>query len=206
MDYNVKNKHKIKVVLLGNAGVGKTCITNQFVRSEFPVNSESTIGAAFNKLSLVVNNKYFDIEFWDTAGQERYKSLAPMYYRGAHLVIIVYDITDLYSYDCAKNWIKEITNKLPNSCFLLFGNKTDLEDNRKVNTLDNDILFEELNRIVYCREGSAKKNYNIKESIISVLDKIEFDKQFDDYNSDNLKLYNIKLNGESSINNNCCYT
>ena len=156
------------------------------------MNSESTIGAAFNKLSLVVNNKYFDIEFWDTAGQERYKSLAPMYYRGAHLVIIVYDITDLYSYDCAKNWIKEITNKLPNSCFLLFGNKTDLEDNRKVNTLDNDILFEELNRIVYCREGSAKKNYNIKESIISVLDKIVFDKQFDDYNSDNLKLYNIK--------------
>ncbi|KAH3708319.1 hypothetical protein DPMN_067766 [Dreissena polymorpha] len=87
----------VKLVLLGDQGVGKSSIALRFVRGEFTENSEATVGAAF--LTQVVNISQQSIKFdiWDTAGQERYHSLAPMYYRGAQAAVVVYDITSQVS-------------------------------------------------------------------------------------------------------------
>ena len=84
---------KIKIVLLGDAGVGKTSITNRFIRSTFTPEMDSTIGAAYNKLYLNINNNRINIEFWDTAGQERFRSMITSYFRNANACILVFDIT-----------------------------------------------------------------------------------------------------------------
>ncbi|KHG09338.1 Ras-related RABF2b -like protein [Gossypium arboreum] len=97
-----------KIVLLGDVGTGKSSLVLRFVRGQFVEFQESTIGAAFFSQTLAVDDATVKFEIWDTAGQERYHSLAPMYYRGAAAAIIVYDITNLASFERAKRWIEEL--------------------------------------------------------------------------------------------------
>eukprot|EP00117_Sycon_ciliatum_P016546 scpid50791/ scgid3516/ Ras-related protein Rab-22A; Rab-14 len=85
---------EVKLCLLGDTGVGKTCLVLRFVTNTFNENSECTVGASFMTKSMVVDNKTIKFHIWDTAGQERYRGLAPMYYRGAAAAILVYDITN----------------------------------------------------------------------------------------------------------------
>ena len=103
--------YNYKVVMLGNSAVGKSCVANRFVRDDFYEFQEPTIGAAFLTSEMNVNNRKIRFEIWDTAGQERYKSLAPMYYRGALAAVIVYDITSRDSLRGAKEWVIELKKK-----------------------------------------------------------------------------------------------
>ena len=129
-----KKQGNYKVVLLGDTSVGKSCLANRFVNDSFFEFQEPTIGAAFMTRNLEVGNFSIRYEIWDTAGQERYRSLAPMYYRGAMAAVIVYDITQEDSFKGAKTWINEIKTKGRKDCVIvLVGNKSDLEDKRKVN-------------------------------------------------------------------------
>jgi len=89
----MKSGIKCKIVLLGDTGVGKSCLTIRFIRNKYFEFQEPTIGAAFLAKNIVCQGKKLKLEIWDTAGQERYRSLAPMYYRGARAAIVVYDIT-----------------------------------------------------------------------------------------------------------------
>merc|ERR1711971_683806 len=101
--------HPFKVVLLGDASVGKSCLVVRFAKGEFHEYQEPTIGAAFMTQTVSLDGGVVvKFEIWDTAGQERYKSLAPMYYRGAKAAIIVYDITSQESYKAAKLWVSEL--------------------------------------------------------------------------------------------------
>ena len=153
----------IKVVVIGDTAVGKTSISARFVKDEFHEFSESTIGAAF--LTKTINDTKFEI--WDTAGQERYRSLTPMYYRGAGASLIVFDITDKNSFDNAKSWIKEIQEKARENCIIiLVGNKCDL-DNRVI-SYDIANQYAEDNGIFYI-ETSAKNNINI-ENVFEIID------------------------------------
>ena len=122
----------LKVVFLGDTAVGKSCLAVRFVRNEFFEFQEPTIGAAFLGKTINANDKRYKFEIWDTAGQERYRSLAPMYYRGAKAAVIVYDITDEDTFKGAKTWVSEIKKKGNNCLILLVGNKVDLTNNRKV--------------------------------------------------------------------------
>ncbi|XP_075638759.1 ras-related protein RHN1 isoform X3 [Castanea sativa] len=127
------NTHNAKLVLLGDMGAGKSSLVLRFVKGQFLEFQESTIGAAFFSQTLAVNDATVKFEIWDTAGQERYHSLAPMYYRGAAASIIVYDITNAESYARAKKWVQELQKQgNPNMVMALAGNKTDLEDKRRV--------------------------------------------------------------------------
>ncbi|RWR84614.1 Ras-related protein Rab5 [Cinnamomum micranthum f. kanehirae] len=102
-------------------------------KGQFLEFQKSTIGAAFFLQTLAVDDGTVKFEIWDTAGQERYHSLAPMYYRGAAAAIIVYDITSMESFACAKNWVQELQKQgNPNMVMALAGNKADLDDERKV--------------------------------------------------------------------------
>eukprot|EP00375_Theileria_parva_P003478 XP_766160.1 hypothetical protein [Theileria parva strain Muguga] len=138
--------YQFKLVILGDASVGKSCLVGRFVKNTFMEFQESTIGevinydflitilAAFMTQTVKLDDCNVKFEIWDTAGQERYRTLAPMYYRGSAAAIIVYDITLKDSFDQAKSWIKELKSHVePNIILALAGNKADLED-RKVDT------------------------------------------------------------------------
>jgi len=122
-----------KLVLLGDTAVGKSCLVVRFVRDEFFEFQEPTIGAAFLTQSVATGAATVKFEIWDTAGQERYRSLAPMYYRGAAAAIVVYDITNKDSFNGAKSWVKELQRRGdPNAVIALAGNKADLQSKRKI--------------------------------------------------------------------------
>ncbi|KAI9595231.1 ras-domain-containing protein [Syncephalis fuscata] len=130
---------QVKLVLLGEAAVGKSSLVQRFVSNEFQENKEPTIGAAFLTQKTYLEDKVIKFEIWDTAGQERFHSLAPMYYRNAQAAVVVYDVTRATSLDRAKSWIKELQRQAnPNIVIALAGNKVDL-----VTDSDQDVHHEE---------------------------------------------------------------
>jgi len=159
-----------KVVFLGETSVGKSSIVSRFTRDEFFEFQEPTIGAAFQSKSIHLDNCSVRMEFWDTAGQERYRSLAPLYYRGASVAFIVYDITNPDTLNNAKYWINQIKNKgEPNCIIVLLGNKTDL-DLRRIEK-ETGIEVSETNDIMFS-EVSAKTGSNINDIMIQVVEKL----------------------------------
>jgi len=160
-----------KLVLLGDTAVGKSCLVVRFVRDEFFEFQEPTIGAAFLTQTLALDDSTVKFEIWDTAGQERYRSLAPMYYRGAAAAIIVYDITNPDSFAGAKSWVKELQRRGdPNVVIALAGNKADLESRRKVQFEEaNDYAAEE--GILHL-ETSAKNANNVKPLFVEIAKKL----------------------------------
>jgi len=118
---------QVKLVLLGEAAVGKSSVVLRFVSNEFQANKEPTIGAAFLTQKCRLEDRVLRYEIWDTAGQERFHSLAPMYYRNAQAAVVVYDVTKATSLDKAKSWVKELQRQAnPNIVIALAGNKVDL--------------------------------------------------------------------------------
>ncbi|KAF9499799.1 ras-domain-containing protein [Pleurotus eryngii] len=118
---------QVKLVLLGEAAVGKSSVVLRFVSNEFQANKEPTIGAAFLTQKCRLEDHVLRYEIWDTAGQERFHSLAPMYYRNAQAAVVVYDVTKASSLEKAKSWVKELQRQAnPNIVIALAGNKVDL--------------------------------------------------------------------------------
>merc|ERR1719253_456154 len=165
-----------KLVLLGDTAVGKSCLVVRFVRDEFFEFQEPTIGAAFLTQTLALDDATVKFEIWDTAGQERYRSLAPMYYRGAAAAIVVYDITNPDSFAGAKSWVKELQRRGdPNVVIALAGNKADLESRRKVPFEEANAYAEE-NGILHM-ETSAKNANNVKSLFVEIAKTLPKDPQ-----------------------------
>ena len=133
---NSKQDTGHKIVLLGDSGVGKTCIISRFISGQFDINVNSTNGAssASKKIDYPELGKSLMLDIWDTAGQEKYKSLTKFFYKDAAMVILVYDITRKVSFDNLKNfWYKEIqTYGEKNIVLAIAGNKSDLYDDEAI--------------------------------------------------------------------------
>ncbi|BFZ63749.1 Vacuolar protein sorting-associated protein 21 [Saitoella coloradoensis] len=129
-----------KLVLLGEAAVGKSSLVLRFVNNDFQENREPTIGAAFlTKKITTPSQSTIKFEIWDTAGQERFHSLAPMYYRNAQAAVVVYDITKSASLDKAKSWVKELQRQAsPGIVIALAGNKADLSSSSPADEDEED--------------------------------------------------------------------
>jgi|Transcript_87651 small GTP-binding protein len=167
-----------KLVLLGESAVGKSSLVLRFVRGEFYEYQESTIGAAFLTQTVTVPPHETEVKFeiWDTAGQERYRSLAPMYYRGAAAAIVVYDITSYDSFNRAKQWVKELQQRGDtNVVIALAGNKLDLVDKRQVDTAEAQAYAED-NGIIHV-ETSAKTNHNVTELFVNIGSKLPISRE-----------------------------
>ena len=193
----------LKVVFLGDTAVGKSCLAVRFVRNEFFEFQEPTIGAAFLGKNINLNDKRYKFEIWDTAGQERYRSLAPMYYRGAKAAVIVYDITDEDTFKGAKTWVSEIQKKSENCLILLVGNKVDLTMNRKV---DIHMVKEyvESNNLIYM-ESSAKTGLNVDKIFTTIAENIPEDNEQNEHEPIN-EIVNVNNREERAryTQYNCC--
>lgn len=154
---------RVKLVLLGDSGVGKSCIVLRFVRGQFDPTSKVTIGASFLSQTIALQDSTtVKFEIWDTAGQERYAALAPLYYRGAAVAVVVYDITSPESFQKAQYWVKELQKHgSPDMVMALVGNKADLQENREV-TVQDGIDYAEKNGMFFI-ETSAKTADNINQ-------------------------------------------
>ncbi|KAL3461291.1 ras family-domain-containing protein [Aspergillus heterothallicus] len=126
-DSTPKPSSSVKLVLLGEAAVGKSSLVLRFVNNDFQENKEPTIGAAFLTQKCSLPTRTIKFEIWDTAGQERFASLAPMYYRNAQAALVVYDVTKPSSLTKAKHWVAELQRQAsPGIVIALVGNKLDL--------------------------------------------------------------------------------
>ena len=134
----------IKLLLIGNAYVGKTLIVQKFIDNSFSKSTVSTIGVDLQSKIIDINGKKVKYLIWDTAGEDRMKTMTYSYYRGCHVILVVYDVTERKSFQNVTTWV-ECIDKFAKSNVLriLVGNKTDLEDKRVVSTEEGKKLAEE---------------------------------------------------------------
>lgn len=156
MDNSYSN---FKCVLLGNTDVGKSSLAFRYINNIFNNYGDSTVGAAFMTKFIDTESGTVKLEIWDTAGQERYESLCPMYYRNAHIIIIIFDITSNESYEKAKKWVDKTKKNGVEAIYVFVGNKCDQEDKRKIST--NDAQRYAIENDLQYYETSAKNNINV---------------------------------------------
>ena len=152
----------MKAVLVGAAHAGKTSIVSRFITNQFTLNSVTSVQAAFfQKKVKIPPNIDVTLDIWDTAGQERFHSLAPMYYRDADIVLIVFDVTDASSFAKAKHWVTELRENAESAVLILVANKCDVQTLRVVPASEIS-QYTKAARLP-CLETSARTGFQIPE-------------------------------------------
>ena len=216
------NLLEAKVVLIGEAGVGKTSIVRQFTNRGFDPNCQSSISSQF--CTKIVNisdiNKSIRFDLWDTSGQERYRSVAKIFYKDSRIIIFVYEIINKKSYESLKQyWYQEVKSNsiMNNAIFALVGNKIDLYNNAEVDdkeaekwadsigaifqttsALTNtgiDTLFDNLGKKIFNPKFSYKSQEEQKKELYEKeKERKEEEKLEEEYNNEIVDTKSIKLN------------
>jgi small GTP-binding protein len=161
----------VKIVLIGDSGVGKTNLLSRFTRDQFNPESKSTIGVEFATKTLEVEGKQVKAQIWDTAGQERYRAITSAYYRGAIGAMLLYDITTSLTFSSLARWLRELReNADPNIVVMLVGNKSDLAEKRAV-SVDEGIGFGKSESLLFI-ETSARDASNVQEAFTTLITEI----------------------------------
>lgn len=165
-----EDQFDVKVVLLGKAYAGKTCMVERYIHQRFSDTAyQNTIGAAFASNKLKIGGKTVVLNIWDTAGGERYQSMSRIYYRGARAAILCYDLTDRTSFDKVRYWAGELQLHEPNCKLYLCGTKKDLidlESDRAVSNIAVSSLSQDLQSEVY--ETSSVTGESINELFLKI--------------------------------------
>ena len=162
MSSQLEYDYLFKYLLIGNLGVGKSCLLIRFTDNDYEEGYIRTIGRDFNIKTLIIEGKSVKLQVWDTVGQKRFSFISPSYYRRTHGIMMVYDITDLDSFLSLDSWIKEIEKNASKNVYkILVGNKNDLEKDRKV-IFEKGKEFANLHGMKFF-ETSAKENINVEE-------------------------------------------
>ena len=177
-------RNMLKVILLGDGGVGKSCLMNRYISNKFDTQCFHTIGVEFLNKDIRVDGKLVTLQIWDTAGQERFKSLRTPFYRGADCCLLTFSLTDDASFKNLQMWKTEFihyadvanASKFP---FVVLGNKVDLEDQRQVNYNDVELWCREQSIPYY--ETSAKDAINVDSAFEAAVKRtLDLEKQLDD--------------------------
>ena len=150
-----------KILLLGDSSVGKTCFLMRYTDNTFQDIHMSTIGLDYKLKNVQLENgKMVKIQVWDTAGQDRFRSITKNYYKGAHGIVLIYDVTENKSFENVKNWMNQIKEEISDKVsIILIGNKIDDEEHRKVTTEQGESMAKEFGIMFF--ECSAKTGENI---------------------------------------------
>lgn len=194
----------IKGLLIGDSGVGKSTILSRYTDDKFDDRYISTIGVDFNIKTIPTKYGVTKLQLWDTAGQERFRTITTSYYRGSHMIIVCYDITDKKSFTNLKNWFDEIINYAGNNTYIILcGTKSDLEKNRKV-TYDEGLNYAHEKAVKFI-ETSSKNNTNINELFdIIVNDILSSNTNRIQNTKSDKKTDIINLNNINIKSNKCC--
>ncbi|OMJ75804.1 hypothetical protein SteCoe_24985 [Stentor coeruleus] len=156
----------IKLLIIGDSGVGKTCVLLRFSDNNFTASHLTTIGIDFKLKTIDIDGKSIKLQIWDTAGQERFRTITQTYYKGAMGIILAYDCTDENSFNNIRNWIQQIKmHASDNVSKVLIGNKCDRPD-KKISAEQGRSLADELN--IQFFETSAKTNINVMETFMYI--------------------------------------
>ncbi|XP_074517145.1 ras-related protein Rab-15-like [Sebastes fasciatus] len=156
-----------RLLMLGDSGVGKTCMLRRFTESDFDPSHISTIGVDFKMKTLEVDGVKVRVQIWDTAGQERYQTITKQYYRRAQGIVFVYDITNQSSFQHLAKWASDVDEYAPEKVqMIMVGTKSDEERRRKVSKDQGSKLAETYGMEFF--ETSASTNTNIAEAFTRV--------------------------------------
>ena len=190
---------KVKIMFIGNSSVGKTSIIKRYSKNIFSTSYISTLGIDFESKNINIDNKTINLQIWDTAGQEKYKVLSKNYYNNSNAFIIVYDITNLESFESVMNWIDQIKENAPeNVKSILLGNKSDLEEKRKISEEEGKNLAKKININFY--ETSAQNGVNIEKAIDDLVKDVINDENFIKENTPKLARNKLKTEKKKK----CC--
>ncbi|KAF4695978.1 Ras- protein Rab-2A [Perkinsus olseni] len=159
-----------KYIIIGDTGVGKSCLLLQFTDKRFRPDHDLTIGVEFGARLVNVDGKQIKLQIWDTAGQESFRSITRSYYRGATGALLVYDISRRDTFNHLTRWLEEARqNSNPNMVIMLIGNKCDLE--RREVSYEEGAQFAKENNLIFL-EASAKTAQNVEEAFLQTARKI----------------------------------
>lgn len=165
-----------KLVLIGDTGVGKSCILLRFADDSFTDSYITTIGVDFRFRTLTINNKSVKLQIWDTAGQERFRTITSAYYRGADGIVLCYDCTEPESFENIDDWLSEVSRYAnENTCKILVGNKSDLETQKIISTEQGKRKANDLG--IPFIETSAKDAINVEKAFILIAEQLLKEKE-----------------------------
>ena len=188
-----------KILLLGDSSVGKSCLLLRYCDDTFQDIHLATIGLDFRlKTIYLENNKRVKAQIWDTAGQDRFRAITKNYYRGAHGILLIFDITDKSSFEHVRNWIEQIKEEASEKIIIyLVGNKIDNQSNRVISNEEAQKLAEEFG--LKYTETSAKTNDNVEPTFLNLIKDI--DSIYGDKDNEN---YGTTIGGIKKGKKKCC--
>ena len=162
-----------KVLLLGDTTVGKTCFLMKYTDKTFQDIHMATIGLDYRLKSMKLKSgKNIKLQIWDTAGQDRFRAITKNYYKGSHGIILIYDVTNIQTFENVKSWVNQIREEASSNVIIyIAGNKIDIEDERKIKKEEGEKLAEELGFPFI--ETSAKSGININETFDDLVERID---------------------------------
>ncbi|CAD8089447.1 unnamed protein product [Paramecium sonneborni] len=190
---------EIKVVLLGDSGVGKSSLLYRFVENDFFEKGQPTLGAAFQSKTILIDGKALKFQIWDTAGQEKYKAILPLYYRDAKVALLVYDVNDQQSFEGVKEWFKQLQEQGPlDQIRAIIGNKCDLE--QKVEDDLGKELGRQWNAIFF--KTSCKDNLGVQETFLQIGERVFKEQLAEEHRKSNSENANSTLKiGSQQVSN-----
>jgi len=202
-----RKKVLLKVIILGDSGVGKTSLMNQYVNRKFSIQYKATIGADFLTKEVYVDERNVTMQIWDTAGQERFQSLGVAFYRGADCCVLVFDVNNVKSFETLDSWRDEfLIQASPRDPehfpFVVLGNKVDVEDTKRMVFQKRALTWCQSKGNIPYFETSAKENINVEQAFQTVAKNALSQESDVDLYSD-FPDTNIKLNEDNKTESGC---
>ncbi|KAF2664937.1 hypothetical protein BT63DRAFT_428887 [Microthyrium microscopicum] len=192
-----RKKALLKVIILGDSGVGKTSLMNQYVNKKFSASYKATIGADFLTKEVLVDDRLVTMQLWDTAGQERFQSLGVAFYRGADCCVLVYDVNNSKSFETLDSWRDEFLIQASpmdpeNFPFVVIGNKIDVEESKRVIPIKRAQAFCQSKGGIPYFETSAKEAINVEQAFEVIARQALAQDEAGDFSSDFPETINIR--------------